>query len=400
VLDNNLTAAVLATGSELMLGRSTDTNSAYLSTVLNTMGVDVIRHVAVGDNLEILTDLFRECFEKYNITLCTGGLGPTEDDLTRLAAARSRGQGLEFRPQLAETLRDYIKSRGFIMPPNNYRQTWLPQGATHVPNHRGTAPCFAFDEGDRLMVFMPGVPVEMKAVVNEWVKPRILEKFSSQVGVTETIILKAAGFGESTVDQILGDLLRLGPNPYLGLLSGMNETRILITGRGRDHEEVAQMTEPLATEVIKRLGPNYLGRGAGASLAGAAAQILRERDLTLGLIDNLTGGRLGVTLTDHLPQANRALFVNAIEGQWPLPDPSWGGDLWLIMGGHCEPPDTLDPDAEVTIHMEMRVLARLEGSYQMVAHHNHALTSPRAGALTRGSTYATLLLWNYLKNMP
>lgn len=397
---NDLTAAVLATGSELMLGRSTDTNSAYLSTVLNSLGISVVRHVAVGDNLETLTDLFRECRQKYNVVLCTGGLGPTEDDLTRQAAALSQGRGLEFRPELALTVRNYIQSRGYIMPPNNYRQAWLPQGARHVPNNLGTAPCFAFDEEDKLMVFMPGVPVEMKGVVNQWVKPRLLEKFADRVGVTETTVLKAAGFGESSVDLILGDLLKIGPNPYMGLLSGLNETRILITAKGRDHEEVARLTEPLAEEVAKRLGPNYLGRGPGASLASAAAEIVKKRRLSLGLIDNLTGGRLATTLTDHLPQANRAPFLTVAEGLWPEPDLSWGGDLWLIMGGRSSAPDQLDPDAEITIKMEMRVLARKGDQFERVANSEHSFTAPRAGALTRGSTYAALLLWNYLKELP
>jgi nicotinamide-nucleotide amidase len=395
--NRELTAAVLATGSELMLGRSTDTNSAYLSAALNSLGVTVVRHVAVGDNLEILTDLLKECYECYDVVLCTGGLGPTEDDLTRLAAALSRGQGLVFRPDLAETLKAYIKSRGYIMPDNNYRQAWLPSGARHVPNHIGTAPCFAFDETDKLMVFMPGVPVEMKAVVNQWVKPRLLEKFPDRLGVTETTILKAAGFGESSVDELLGDLLKTGPNPFMGLLSGLNETRILITAKGQDKEEAARLTEPLAKEVIRRLGPNYLGSGPNASLAGAAAALLAKKGLTLGLIDNLTGGRLAATLTDHLPQGLRAPFLTVPEGQFESPDPSLGGDIWLIMGGHSSAPDELDPDVEITIKMEMRVLARQNDAFEEVAKSSHAFTAPRAAALTRGGTYAALLLWNYLK---
>ncbi|MDR1871470.1 MAG: hypothetical protein LBS60_06015 [Deltaproteobacteria bacterium] len=396
---NNLTAAILATGSELMLGRSTDTNSAYLSTVLNSLGVDVIRHVAVGDNLEILTGLFKECYENYDVVLCTGGLGPTEDDLTRQAAALARGQSLRFWPELAEIVSAYIKSRGFIMPPNNYRQAWLPAGAKHVPNKLGTAPCFAFDEDNKLMVFMPGVPVEMKGVVNQWVKPRLLEKFPDRVGITETTVLKAAGFGESTVDLILGDLLKIGPNPYMGLLSGLNETRILITASAKNHAEVAKLTEPIAEEVIKRLGPSYIGRGPNASLAFAAAEILRKKNLSLGLIDNLTGGRLATILTDHLPLANRGPFLVVPEGQWPEPDPAWIGDLWLIMGGKASDPTVLDPDTEITIHMEMRVLAKNGQKFDQVAQSSHAFTAPRAGALTRGSSYAALLLWNYLKDL-
>jgi nicotinamide-nucleotide amidase len=395
----NLKAAILATGSELTLGRSTDTNSAYLSTVLSSLGVEVIRHVTVGDNMEVLVDLFDECFREYNVVLCTGGLGPTEDDLTRLAAAKARGQGLTFRPELAEYIRAFIKNRGYIMPPNNYRQAWLPSGALPVPNKLGTAPAFAFDEADKLMVFMPGVPVEMKGIINDWVKPRVLEKFAGRVGVIETLVLKSAGQGESTVDQILGDLLRVGPNPYMGLLSGLNETRILITARGRDHEETSRLIEPLAKEVEKRLGPNYLGRGPSASLASAAANLLQKHGLTLGLVDNLTGGRLSAMLTDHIPQGSRAPFLTVPEGQWGAPDPQWGGDLWLIMGGRSSAPDLLDPDAEIVINMEMRVLRRSGSNFTLVAQNDHSFTAPRAGALTRGSTYAALLLWNYLKDL-
>jgi nicotinamide-nucleotide amidase len=394
-----LTAAVLSTGSELMLGRSTDTNSAYLSTVLNSLGIDVIRHVSVGDNLEILTNLFMECSKEYNVVLCTGGLGPTEDDLTRLAAARSRGQALQFRPELALIIRDYIASRGFIMPPNNYRQAWLPEEALHVPNNIGTAPCFAFDTEDKLIVFMPGVPVEMKNIVTTWVKPRLMEKFPDRIGLTQTTILKAAGMGESSVDLMLGDLLRSGPNPYMGLLSGMNETRILITAHGRDLTETERLTEPLVYETVKRLGPNYLGRGPNASLASAAAELLIKKNLTMGLIDNLTGGRLSAQITDHLPQTYRAPFLTVPEGLYTEPDPVWGGDLWLIMGGKSSNPAELDPDAEVTLRMEMKVLKREGRTFTQVAQNSHTFTAPRTAALTRSSTYAALLLWNYLKDL-
>ncbi|MDR0548644.1 MAG: hypothetical protein LBI10_04430 [Deltaproteobacteria bacterium] len=395
--NHDLTAAVLATGSELMLGRSTDTNSAYISTALNSLGVTVERHVAVGDGLNVLTDLFRECYARYDVVLCTGGLGPTEDDLTRQAAANAKGQALSFRPDLALGIAAYIKSRGYIMPDNNYRQAWLPAGAKHVPNPIGTAPCFAFDEPDKLMVFMPGVPVEMKGVINGWVKPRLLEKFAGRLGITETTVLKAAGLGESTVDQILGDLLKIGPNPYLGLLSGLNETRILITAKGQDHQETASLTEPIAAEVAKRLGPNYLGRGPNASLAGAAANLLAQKNLTLGLLDHLTGGRLAKTFTDHLRPDRRAPFLILPEDSLTTPDPKWGGDLWLVMGGHVSDPNQLDPEVEVTVDMEMKVLAKEGDKFTVKAQNNHSFTAPRAGALTRSSTYAALLLWNYLK---
>ncbi|MDR1577504.1 MAG: hypothetical protein LBT86_04660 [Deltaproteobacteria bacterium] len=395
----NLTAAILATGSELTLGRSTDTNSAYLSTVLNSFGVEVLRHVTVGDNLEVLIDLFRECYQKYQVVLCTGGLGPTEDDLTRLAAARALNQSLTFRPELAESVSQYIIKRWGQMPVNNYRQAWLPQQALAVPNHLGTAPAFAFDEDERLMLFMPGVPVEMKGIVNNWLKPRLLEKFADRVGFTETLVLKSAGQGESSVDLLLADLLRSGPNPYLGLLSGLNETRILITARGQNPEETARLIQPLAQEVIQRLGPHYLGQGPNASLTSAAAEIILQRGLTLGLIDHLTGGRLATSLTDHLPQTHRAPFLTVPEDQWPQPDPQWGGDLWLIMGGRSSAPNLLDPDATITIDMEIRLLARQGSTFQLVAQSEHAFTGVRAGALTRGSSYAALLLWNYLKDL-
>jgi nicotinamide-nucleotide amidase len=393
-----LTAAILSTGSELMLGRSTDTNSAHLSSVLNSLGIEVRRHVSVGDSLEILIDLFRECSEKYNVVLCTGGLGPTEDDLTRLAAARSREVPLEFRPDLAEAIRAYIASRGFIMPPNNFRQAWLPKGAEHVPNPIGTAPCFAFDSQDQLMVFMPGVPVEMKNIVNTWVRPRLLEKFESRLGITETTVLKAAGMGESSVDLLLGDLLRTGPNPYMGLLSGLNETRILITATARTLEETAALTEPLVKETIKRLGPNYLGRGPQASLASAAAALLIEKNLKLGLIDHLTGGRLSAVLTDHLPPASRGPFLTVREDEFTQPDPAWPGSLFLVMGGRSSDPDCLDPDREITLNMDIRVLKRQGAEFTEAARHEHTFTAPRLAALTRSSTYAALLLWNYLKS--
>ncbi|MDR1546766.1 MAG: hypothetical protein LBU12_08695, partial [Deltaproteobacteria bacterium] len=308
--DRPLRAAVLTTGSELMLGAMTDTNSAWLSARLAAKGVETVVHQSAGDDLELLVELFADGLRRCEVVVATGGLGPTEDDLTRLAAARAFGRKLRFRPELAAETAAYMSRRGFAVTANNFRQAWTPDGALAAPNPWGTAPVFCLEAPDRLMFFLPGVPQEMKNLTRSWVEPKLEAKFGQRLGVVKTFVLRAVGLGESAVDALLSDLLTASENPRLGLLAGSFETKVTAVVRARSDEEARRLAEPLLAEMERRLGPNCLGR-RGQTIFEAVGELLAARGLRLALADSLTEGRAAALFSQATPPAQLAGAISA-----------------------------------------------------------------------------------------
>ncbi|MDR1044906.1 MAG: CinA family nicotinamide mononucleotide deamidase-related protein [Candidatus Adiutrix sp.] len=296
-------AEIISTGSELMLGRMVDTNSAWLSETLAAVGVRTARHSSVGDDLSRLVAAFRRAWAEHEVVMVTGGLGPTEDDLTRPAAAEAFGRKLEYHESLAEELRDGFLRRGFTMSGNNLRQAWLPEGSILVPNALGTAPGFAQADQGRLMVFLPGVPQEMKRMVRDWVLPRLAEQFPGAGGRLKTVLLKTAGLGESLVDDRIGDLMAPDRNPAVGLLAAPDMVRVVVTAEADSEEELERLLDPTLGELEKRLDGHIFGRGE-TTLPEAVAALLKELNLSLTILDALTKGRLSGSLAPSLNREN------------------------------------------------------------------------------------------------
>ena len=298
-----ISAEIISTGSELMLGRMVDTNSAWLSDFLGSLGIPTIRHTSVGDDLERLVEAFKRSWQECRLIVVTGGLGPTEDDLTRQAAAAAFGLEMEFHESLADEMRDLFKRRGSNMPDNNLRQAWLPRTSLPVPNPAGTAPGFALADSDRLMVFLPGVPHEMKAMADTWLRPRLKDQFPMRDALRHTVILKTAGLGESVVDSLVGDLMAADGNPAIGLLAGPDMVSVLVTATAPDPAEAETLAAPVIAELETRLRGHVFGYGDD-TLSDVLARLLKERDLSLTILDTVTQGRLNGRLAPSLDLNN------------------------------------------------------------------------------------------------
>ena len=302
--EQKICGEVIATGSELMLGRMVDTNSAWISEELGRIGVPTVRHTTVGDDLPRLSEAFRRAWAENQIIVVSGGLGPTEDDLTRAAAARAFDLELEFHEDLAQWLREVFQRRGFIMTDNNLRQAWLPCGSIVVPNDSGTAPGFALADDSRLMVFLPGVPSELKLMFKNWFLPTLKERLPVSDRLIKTVVMRTAGLGESVVDDLVGDLIKAGSNPTIGLLASPDvSVRILISAEGRDDEELAELLKPTVAELEKRLAGHVYGYGE-ISLAQATAALLKKTGYSLTILDAITQGRLSGSLAPSLDLEN------------------------------------------------------------------------------------------------
>ncbi|MDR1038788.1 MAG: hypothetical protein LBR80_01220 [Deltaproteobacteria bacterium] len=308
-----LTAAVVATGTEIALGRTVDTNCAFLADLMGGWGVRTCRHVTVPDDPGEIERTVRECWREYDVTVMTGGLGPTEDDWTRVAAARAFDVPLVYDAALAGEIRARMREWGFACPDNNLRQAWIPAGARLIRNSRGTAPAFAVVKGSGAAVFLPGVPRECEHLAETELRRVVEEIQPGPGGMVKTYVLKAAGLGEGRVDELLGDILRGAVNPYVGLSAGQYETRILVTVEAEGELEAEALAAPFLEEIGLRLGPNLAGTGEGG-LRSAVCEILRDKRLRLGVIDSITGGVLAKSLLEFLPPECLAGAVSCAPG--------------------------------------------------------------------------------------
>ncbi|MDR1487138.1 MAG: hypothetical protein LBT62_03970 [Deltaproteobacteria bacterium] len=394
-----LTSAVLSTGSELMLGQMTDTNSSWISAYLSSMGIDVVKHVSVGDDFRRLRDIFRDCFANYNVTLVTGGLGPTEDDLTRLAAARAFGLDLEYRTDLAEHIQQYLSSRNYNCSANNLRQAWLPTGATLIPNPWGTAPCFLLEDENSLMIFMPGVPLEMKNLVENYVKPKINEKFPSYLGIVQTTIVRAAGLGESLVDDRLGDLIRSSTNPSIGLLAGIYETRVLVTVRAKNQAQADQLQIPMIQEIKTRLGEHYVGIHP-ETLVSAACSLIAKKGLHFGFIDTITSSSALAPFLESLsPQYMAGALTIAegdIDGALEYFFNKLKTDMAAVITG-----STLESNqaGQTKVKASFRLIAKgaQNGSPKEISRVDRDLTGVKEALIARVGSHLAYSLWSWLK---
>jgi nicotinamide-nucleotide amidase len=384
-LGETIRAEIVTTGSELMLGRLVDSNSAWLSEYLAEQGVRVVRHTAVGDDLARLAEAFRRAWHEHQVILVTGGLGPTEDDLTRPAAAEAFGLDLEFHEELAEELRGLFLRRGYTLTDNNLRQAWLPRSALLVPNPLGTAPGFALAGELKLMVFLPGVPPEMKKMVRQWLTPRLKTQFPAREGHLKTMILKTAGLGESSVDSRIADLMA-GQNPAVGLLASPDMVRVLVTASGESEADLEAKLAPTLAELEKRLAGHIFSRD-GETLAEAAAARLVRGGWRLSLCDAVTRGRLSGLLGPALPAA---AWAGAWEPapDWPEPPPVAAGELRLHLTARPDPAAPAPGPGETALVID----SALERAGRTDRRSFH-LGGTESRALARAAALAAFHLW-------
>ena len=287
-------AEIVSVGSEILLGDLVDTNSAYLARQLKQLGVNVYQKTAVGDNEERLAQVLKAATSRSDLVITTGGIGPTVDDVTRAAAAAAAGVELEFRQDLYDEIAEMFRKRNFRFTPNNRKQAYIPRGSEPIHNPVGTAPGFIAKAGQGYIVSLPGVPHEMKYLVERVVLPFIRERFGIKATIT-TRTLKLIGLGESHVDAQIQDLLSMGPNPTVGILAKQTGLEIRITARGEDDEETRGLIAPIEKEVRKRLGTKIFGID-DQTIEEVVGRLLHERKKSLTLVETITGGSLSLSL--------------------------------------------------------------------------------------------------------
>lgn len=285
-------AELLSVGTELLLGQITDTNAAYLARVLAEAGVDLYFKQTVGDNTARVQEALRLALSRADLVVITGGLGPTEDDLTVAAVAAALDLPLVWDEHVAESIRRFFAARRRPAPESVYKQALIPTGARIIPNRRGTAPGVVVTRGAATVVMMPGVPTEMEGMVESFLLPWLRERTGETV--IGSRVLKVTGLGEAAVEERIKDLLRLGA-PTIAPYAKLGEVHLRLTAKGPPVEVEAHLAAGEAA-VRERLGSLVFGADAD-TLEVVTGRLLLERGLTVAVAESCTGGLVADRLT-------------------------------------------------------------------------------------------------------
>ncbi|MHC4926833.1 MAG: competence/damage-inducible protein A [Planctomycetota bacterium] len=288
-------ACVVSIGNELLTGQTVDTNAAWLCEQLFAMGIETVGCWMVPDVQKRIVEALEQTCRAGQLVLVTGGLGPTEDDLTRQAVAAFLGVELEIHKDLLEWLKEFFESRGSVMAEANRSQAYIPAGCEVLDNPCGTAPGFVGKKGDTLIATMPGVPSEMKTMFAEQVLPRVQAIRTGSVIASGKV--RCFGVGESRLADKLGDLMDRGRNPLINCTCGSGEILLHVIARADDTETAKQMVKGEQVMLADFLGDWVYGFDDD-SLAGIVGGLLRSRGKTIALAESCTGGWVGQMLTD------------------------------------------------------------------------------------------------------
>ncbi|HML09518.1 MAG TPA: CinA family nicotinamide mononucleotide deamidase-related protein [Stellaceae bacterium] len=297
---------VICTGDEVLTGKIVNTNFSYITQKLEDVGLAVRWGTTVGDDRETLLDAFLHAGQRADAVIVNGGLGPTVDDLSQEIAAKAAGDELALNEQWLATMEAFFAKRSRVMSPNNRKQAMLPTKSEILDNPIGTACGFALDIGKARFFFTPGVPRELRRMLEEQIIPRLLAKSGTQTAI-QLKRFHSYGLGESHVDQLLAGVEELVPDGSvkLGFRAHYPQIETKLTVRGDDHGDIDRKLAPVVAEVRKRLG-NFILAEDDDTLEGVILKALAREDGTLTLVETYTGGQMAARIAP-LPGAETIL---------------------------------------------------------------------------------------------
>src|SRR5438105_4198087 len=290
-----LTAEIIAIGSELLAPNRPDTNSLWLTEKLNRLGIDVKLKTIVGDDDARLEELIKDAMKRSRIVITTGGLGPTEDDITRKVAARALGRRLLLNESVLAEIRQRFQSFGMTMPERNSRQAMVIDGAEVLPNPNGSAPGLFLNHEGCVIALFPGPPREMKPMFENHVQAR-LEELAGDTRFARRV-LRVAGLGESAVDEKIAPIYTKYENPETTILFNSSEIEIHLRAHGRSEDEADSLLDDLSLKIEKELG-NSVFSFRGETMEEVVGRRLAMTEFTLAIAESCTGGLIAQRLTN------------------------------------------------------------------------------------------------------
>lgn len=287
-----MNAYILSIGAELLHGHITDTNATFLSQELDARGIELLHVIQVGDDRARIRESVERAISEAEVVICTGGIGPTEDDLTREGIADAVGETPEIDPELRAEVEAFFSKRGLTMPERNAKQAWLIPSAEALPNPVGTAPGWFVEKNGRVIISMPGVPREMKRMWAEQAAPRLGRMLSGRSYSSVTI--KTIGLGESALEEAISDLVAR-TNPIVATYAKDDGVHVRVVGIADDEPSARAIRDAAAEEVRSRLGIWYYGQD-DVSLAGSLAIQLTTAGKRIRILDAGGGGQFGALM--------------------------------------------------------------------------------------------------------
>jgi nicotinamide-nucleotide amidase len=301
---------IVTVGNELLLGETVDTNSPYLARRLAAVGARVTRVTVVGDDRARLAAALREARGRSNRVITMGGLGPTRDDVTREVVAETLGRPLRLDPDQLKVVEGKFRRFGYeTMPPSNQSQAMVPEGARVIPNAHGTAPGLVIEEEEFTLYVLPGVPHEMKAMVEDVVVPELAAAAGEGAGAVRSRVIRTVGIGESALAERIDDVIADAAPIEVAFLPHLGQVDLRLTAAGLRDEESEERIGGLTRRIVERAGKWVYGFD-GDTLAGAIGHALLERGWKVGVAESCTAGELGAEITSEA--GSSAWFVGGV----------------------------------------------------------------------------------------
>ncbi len=282
-------AEIICIGTELLLGDIVNTNAVYFAKELASIGIDLFYVTTVGDNKDRVISVLQNAWNRADIILTSGGLGPTEDDLTHECIADFLGVKMQYNQEIADKLISYFKSRGREMVKSNLTQAYFPEQTDILTNNYGTASGIIYNQKSKIIMTFPGVPSELKNMWEETAK-NYLSNLNPNKSIIKSRELRFSGEGESAIAEKVSDFLN-NSNPTVAPYAGRGEVRLRISAKAETEEKALEMIRPVEEEILRRLGKFHYGFDSD-NLESVIGNLLRERSETLAVAESFTGGKL------------------------------------------------------------------------------------------------------------
>jgi nicotinamide-nucleotide amidase len=297
---------IIAVGTELLLGSIVNSNARYLSEKLAELGIDVHYHITVGDNMGRLQEAIEVSLKRSDIIITTGGLGPTDDDLTKEGVAAALGLKLLPHEQSLEKIESYFKTSNRPMPACNKKQGYIPEGASVLENNNGTAPGIMIEKEDKVIILLPGPPKEMMPMFSEQVYPYLKVKSNF---IIKSKTLRVVGVGESTIQELLQHIFDGQSNPTVAPYAKDGEVHLRITAKCHEETEADSLLKEMEARIMDILQENVYGYD-DESLEYIVYRLLQEKNMTVSIAESCTGGLISGRLTNV--SGVSSVFTNAI----------------------------------------------------------------------------------------
>lgn len=286
-------AEIISVGTEILLGDIVNTNTQFLAKELASIGIEVYRQEVVGDNQDRLLGILEEALNRSDMVITTGGLGPTNDDLTKETACKFFNMDLELHQESLKALEEYFLKMGRKITESNYKQVYFPKEAIVLPNPNGTAPGAILEKNNKYIVILPGPPKEMKPMYINHVKPYLIKKGD---GIIESKVVRVLGIGESMAAEKLKKFIENGVNPTVAPYAKEEDVIFRITAKAESQKEALKLIEPVKNQIEEILGQDVYGEGEETTIEMVVGDLLIKNNLKISTAESCTGGMIASRL--------------------------------------------------------------------------------------------------------